>query len=379
MADEQTTRVRGMCRTCMVSCGVFMEIEDGRVVRLIGDKDDPASHGYTCARGRDITTQLYGPNRLLRPLRRTAGGEFEEVSPESAIPEIAARLRAIVEEHGPASVALYNGTYALAPPANMLAGAFMNALGSPMTFSCGSIDQPGKLLAQALHGRWHGGSPPFATAETWLFIGTNPAVSGLGGIPTVNPNWHLHRALKRGIQLIVIDPRRSETARKARIHLQPVPGEDAAILAGMVRIVLEESLYDKDFVDANARNIELLRRHVDPFTPELVARRADIPATQLIEATRLFASAATWGASAGTGSNMSPRGTLTEYLLACLLTLCGFRARAGDPVPNPGVLVPRGPRRAQPLAPMPAWGFPPKLRVRGLSNTACGLPTGALA
>ena len=77
---------------------------------------------------------------------------------------------------------------------------------------------------------------------------------------------------------------------------------------------------------------------------------------------------------------MSPRGTLAEYMLACLVTLCGFRARAGDRVPNPGVLVPRGPRRAQALPAMPvAWGFPPQLRVRGLSNTACGLPTAALA
>jgi anaerobic selenocysteine-containing dehydrogenase len=363
----------------MVSCGVFMEIEDGRVVHLIGDKDDPASHGYTCARGRDIANQLYGPNRLLRPLRKQANGEFEPVSQDTAITEIAARLRAIVDEHGPAAVALYNGTYALAPPGSMLAGAFMNALGSPMTFSCGSIDQPGKLLAQALHGRWHGGSTPFETAETWLFIGTNPAVSGLGGVPTVNPNWHLHRAWKRGIQMIVIDPRRTETAKKAKIHLQPVPGEDAAVLAGMVRIVLEEGLYDKDFVEANAQNLDELRHHVEPFTPELVEQRADIPAAKLLEATRLFASFTTGGASAGTGSNMSPRGTLSEYLLACLLTLCGFRAREGDRVPNPGVLVPRGPRKAQPLAPTPAWGFPPKLRIRGLSNTACGLPTAALA
>jgi anaerobic selenocysteine-containing dehydrogenase len=129
-ASTRNGRVRGICRTCMVSCGVFMEIEDGRVVSLIGDKDDPASHGYSCARGRDITTQLYGPNRLLRPLRRTIGGEHEPISSETAISEIAVRLRTIVDEHGPASVALYNGTYALAPPASMLSGAFMNALGS---------------------------------------------------------------------------------------------------------------------------------------------------------------------------------------------------------------------------------------------------------
>lgn len=381
MTNSQGSHVvRGMCRTCMVSCGVFYEIEDGRAIRLWGDKNDPASHGYTCPRGRDIATQLYGPNRLLHPLRRGDEGRLEPTTQDIAIREIASRLQTIVDEHGPSAVALYTGTYALAPPGNMLQNAFMNALGSPMTFSCGSIDQPGKLLAQALHGKWHAGGHAFGTADTWLFIGTNPAVSGLGGVPTVNPNWHLTRAVKRGIQLVVIDPRRTETAKKARIHLQPIPGEDATILAGMIRIILEEDLYDRAFVEENAENLERLQSHVEPFTPEFVERRADVPAHQLIEATRIFAGGRTGGANAGTGSNMSPRGTLTEYLLTCLVTLCGFRPREGAPVPNPGVLVPRGPRRAEPLPPMPvAWGFAPNLRVRGLSNTMCGLPTGALA
>ena len=373
------SRVRGTCRACMVSCGVFFEIEAGRVVRIQGDKDDPASHGYTCKRGRDMPRQLHSSNRLRRPLRRGADGALEPTDGKTAVREIAARLGALVEAHGPASVALYNGTYALAPPASMIAPAFMSALGSPMTFSCGSIDQPGKFLARALHGQWLGGGPPFNEAETWLFVGTNPAVSGLGGVPTVNPNYYLHRAVKRGIQLVVIDPRRSETARKARVHLQPRPGEDPAVLAGMIRIVLEESLHDADFVAAHSRGLEALRQAVEPFTPELVAARADVPAEKLREAARVFASARTGGANAGTGPNMSPRGVLSEYLLACLVTLCGFRARAGDRDPNPGVLVPRGPRRAQAQGPMPAWGYPPKLRVRGLSNTACGLPTGALA
>ena len=379
MTSRDGSRKRAICRTCMVSCGVFMDIEDGRVTRMIGDKDDPASHGYTCAKGRDVATHLYGPNRILRPLRGKKPGDFEEISSDVAISEIAEKLGTLVEEHGPRAVAFYGGTYALAPPGGMFAGSFMNALGSPMNFSCGSIDQPGKLLAQALHGRWHAGGQPFAEAETWLFIGTNPAISGLGGAPTTNPNWHLTQAVKRGIKMIVIDPRRTETARKAALHLQPVPGQDTAIVAGMVRVVLDENLFDEDFVKHNAVNLETLRAHVDPFTPEFVEEKSDIPAEDLIQATRLFASARTGGASAGTGSNMSPRGTITEYLLACLVTLCGFRALAGSPVQNPGVLVPRGPRFAQPIAPTAAWGFPPKLRTRGLTNTACGLPTSALA
>jgi anaerobic selenocysteine-containing dehydrogenase len=261
----------------------------------------------------------------------------------------------------------------------MVSGAFLEALGSPMSFNALTIDQPGKFNADALHGRWRGGAQSFEEADVWLFVGTNPLVSLLGGIPTVNTGWHLNRAQKRGIKLIVIDPRRSKTARQAAIHLQPVPGEDTAIMAGMVRIVLTEGLFDKAFVEENTRNLEALRDHVEPFTPEFVAARADIPAADLIKATRLFATANKAGATAGTGVNMSPRGTVSEYLLACLTTLCGFRRRAGERIPSPGVLVPGGTPRAQARPPFPAWGYPPILRASGLSMTPCGLPTSGAA
>ena len=337
-------RTHAICRYCAVSCGVFMEIEDGQVNSLIGDKDNPAYHGYTCKKGRDLPAHLYHPERLLQPQRALGDGAFEPVSNAEAIPEIARRLEAIIAEHGPESVALYSGTYALGPPVSMLTDSFMHAIGSRMSFGCGTIDQPGKIIAPALHGRWRGGEIAFGEADAWLFLGTNPMVSKLGGLPTINPGWHLTRAMKRGIQLIVIDPRRTETAKKAKIHLQPRPGEDATILAGMIRIVLAEGLHDQAFVDEYARNLDALREAVEPYTPEVVAERADIAPEDLLEATRLFASASKGGANAGTGPNMAPRGMLTEYLLSCLITLCGFRPRAGDRVPNPGVLVPRGPR-----------------------------------
>ena len=261
--SKQAKRVHAICRYCAVSCGVFLEIEDGRVVSLIGDKDNPAFHGFTCSKGRDLPSHLYHPKRLLSPLRRSARGGFEPISNHTAISEISDRLQAIVDEYGPGSVALYSGTYSLGPPASMLTAAFMQALKSPMSFGCGSIDQPGKFIASALHGGWRGGSQPFANAETWLFVGTNPLISKLGGVPTINPGWHMHRAKQRGIKLIVIDPRRTETAKKALIHLQPVPGEDALILAGMIRIVLEESLFDQVFVEENTRNLEVLQVELD--------------------------------------------------------------------------------------------------------------------
>ena len=151
------TRTHAICRYCAVSCGVFMEIEDGKVKSLIGDKDNPAYHGYTCKKGRDLPAHLYHPERLLQPLRARDGGEFEPTSSAEAISEIAQRLQAIIDRHGPESVALYSGTYALGPPVSMLTDSFMREIGSRMSFGCGTIDQPGKIIAPALHGRWRGG------------------------------------------------------------------------------------------------------------------------------------------------------------------------------------------------------------------------------
>ncbi|MBW2423085.1 MAG: molybdopterin-dependent oxidoreductase [Deltaproteobacteria bacterium] len=377
----QTTHA--ICHYCGLSCGVKVEIDDSggrrRLVGLIGDKDDPAYHGYSCAKGRDLPELLRHPNRLLHPLKKNATGGFDRIESDRAIAEAAARLQEIVDESGPHAVATYQGTYALQPPLAILARAFSEALGTSMNFTTGTIDQPGKFLAKALHGTWRGDMPSFLEADAWLLVGTNPAISKLGGIPAPNPAWYLHRARKRGMQLVVIDPRRSEVARKAEIHLQPKPGEDASILAGMIHVVLEEGLHDTDFLSENADGLESLALAVEPFTPEVVARQAGIEASDLVSAARLFAGAKAAGANAGTGVNMSPRGTLVEYLLCCLQTVCGHWAREGDRVGNPGVLAPQARPIAQATEPMPvAWGFPSELRTPGFSNTMCGLPTAVL-
>jgi anaerobic selenocysteine-containing dehydrogenase len=178
---------------------------------------------------------------------------------------------------------------------------------------------------------------------------------------------------------VIIDPRKSELARVAAVHLQPKPGEDPTILAGMLRIILDEGLGDREFLARNARGHETLRRAIETFTPEYVERRADVRAADLLRAARLYASSKNGGANAGTGPNMAPRGALTEYLLLALKTVCGHYKRAGERISNPNVFQPRARAKAQPSNPTPGWGFGEKIRVRNLTNTASGLPTAALA
>jgi anaerobic selenocysteine-containing dehydrogenase len=189
----------------------------------------------------------------------------------------------------------------------------------------------------------------------------------------------LHQARKRGLKLIVVDPRRSETARKADLHLQCLPGHDPAIVASLIHVIISEGLHDQAFVDQETRGLEDLAAVVKEFTAERVAAVAGISAADIRSAARLFATAEKGIASGGTGSNMAPHGTLLEYLILVLNSLCGRWLRAGENIPNMGVLFRMSTGVARTEKPRPAWGFGEQLRVRGLSDTAAGLPTSALA
>jgi anaerobic selenocysteine-containing dehydrogenase len=376
MAETHTA----ICRFCHSFCGIKVTVEDGKAVKIVGDKDNPMYFGYTCVKGRQLPQQHYNPERVLRPQRK-AGEHHESVTSQEALDGIAARLTELIERHGPRSVALYTATYSFPYPAgSAMANAFMQAIGSPMKFSSGSIDQPGKPMAIALHGRWSAGPQPFSESDTWMLVGANPVVSKWGGIPQYNPAKRLHDALKRGMKLIVIDPRRTECAEKAHIHLQCKPGEDPTILAGIARVIIEEGLYDREFVEREVEGFEALREAVSRFTPEYVARRADVPAELLVEAARTYAGATRGMTTAGTGPNMAPRGTLTEYMVLVINTLCGRWLREGERMPNPFVLIPerRGKAQAEPR-PKQAWGYGEQLRVRGLGDNVSGLTPAALA
>jgi len=373
------TQTTAICRFCHATCGLRVTIEDGRVVNAIGDIDNPMYHGYSCVKGRNFHEFHADPRRVLRPLQRDAAGQLQAIALPAALDGIAQRLAQLVAAHGPRAVAIYNGTFSNFCPAGvMVRDAFMDALGSPMRFTNATIDQPGKPVAMGLHGRWGAGPQAFADADVCMLVGANTLVSMWGGIPAFNPAKRLHEARQRGLKLIVVDPRVTETARKADLHLQCLPGHDVELLAAMLNVILTERLEDAAFVAGETAGIEGLRGAVAPFTPERVAAVAGVSATSIVAAARLFATARRGNVTAGTGPNMAGHGVLLEYLVLALNTVCGRWVRAGEPVPNRGVLFRQFSGVARAEKPRPAFGFSPPLRVRGLGETAAGLPTAAL-
>lgn len=377
---EQGTTVPTICRLCPAHCGVLATVEDGRLTEVKGDPDNPLFKGYTCPKGRALPELHNSPLRLLQSRKRQPDGTFQAIPVDRAMDEIAARLQAIVAEHGPRSVAVYTGTSGQSYPggANM-AAALLQAIGSPMFFTPNPIDSPGKQIAASAHGNWLAGDLPFAGADTWLLVGMNPVISKSNGVPFNNPAQRLKEEVARGMKLIVVDPRRTETAKRATIHIQPRPGEDPTILAGLIHVIIAEGLFDRAFIAGEASGFEQLAAHVAPFTPDYVALRAQVPAEQVVAAARLFASHRGGMANCGTGPNFSQHGNLTEYLALCIATICGRWPRAGDRVHRPNALLPAYTARAQATGPFQGWGYGTKLRVRDLTDAACGLPTAALA
>ncbi len=375
-----------LCRICTAQCPIRVGIDaEGRPVSARGDKSSPSSEGFFCSKGKYFPDMHTNANRFLSSQKRNANGELEPIASDEAMGEVADSLQAIIDDYGTEAVAVYTGTlfYQL-PQTAGVATAWLNALGIRKRFSSGTIDQPGKQTAGAAHGHWLAGSFPFDECDVWMLVGTNPLVSISGGIPHANPGRRLKRALQSGLELVVIDPRRTETARQATLHIQPRPSTDPAILAGIVRELFVQELVDQQFIDSFVQGVDTLRAAVERFTPEYVASIADIPAEQISQAAKIFAGRSgaprTRGScTAGTGANMSGWSNITEYLVLCINTLCGRYRQAGDFVTNPGVLTVKRDYRAQAIAPYPIDGYGPPMRVRDFIPAVCGLPTSALA
>ena len=367
-----------ICRLCTSCCPIEVTIEHGRAVRVTGDRGSDTYGGYSCAKGRAQPDLHNRPDRLLVSQKRQPDGRYAPIAADQAIAEIAEKVRAILDEHGPRAIASFTGTRIVNHAAFFALGiGFMAALGSPMQFSPLTLDQPGDLVAHAFHGTWMGGENRLENCDTWLLMGTNPVVSHQ--YFANNPVGRITNAVRNGARLVVIDPRETETARHAEVYLQPRPGEDNTLLAGLLALMFEWDAIDKAFVDQNVQGLERLKEAVAPFTPEYVAGRADVPVERFVAAARVLAQAKRGGMYCGTGVAMSNMGgNLAYYLGLTLNSLRGWWAREGDVFIRPHVLLPEIPARAEPRNPFPAANFGEKMRVRGLQGGICGVPAGAL-
>jgi anaerobic selenocysteine-containing dehydrogenase len=249
----------------------------------------------------------------------------------------------------------------------------MHELGSPNWFSTMTIDQSAAWVSLLRMGIVLSGYRPLRELATVMYVGNNPMISHQGGTPPELRELHAG-----GCKIIVIDPRQSETAKLAALHLPLVPGEDVRLLSAMIHVILSENLHDQEFCDRFAIQLDTLRESVAAFTPAVVAQACGLAPEQIVEAARTFATAGPGRVFSATGLCMGPDSNLAHHLASAIDVLCGNFQRAGDPVRNVSALTPYG-RFAGVLGPNRTWEQEPRMRSHDIGQMFGEFPSGALA
>jgi len=323
------------CRICEPLCGMVATVEDGRLTKLRPDPDHPLSQGYACPKGIAMTGVQNDPDRVLYPLKRTGGpGEFERTTWEEAMTDIAARLRRVIDARGPDSVAWYMGNPgAFSYSHTLWVKGFLDGLGSPHYYSAGSQDVNNRFAASAL---LYGSPlllpiPDIKRTSFLLMVGANPLVSHGSVLSAPRIREQLNAIVERGGRVVVVDPRRTETARQYE-HLPIRPDADAWLLLSIMNVIFAEGLADDTFVARHTDGAQTLARLCEDFPPERAGEVTGIEPERVRETARAFASAPSAAAYGRTGSCLGRFGTLVAYLLDALNAVTGNIDRPGGAV-----------------------------------------------
>ncbi|KMO80034.1 molybdopterin-dependent oxidoreductase [Mycolicibacterium obuense] len=328
------------CRICEALCGMTATVDNGRLIELRPDEDNPLSRGRVCPKGIAMAEVQNDPDRVLSPLRRRADGGFDEVSWDVAMDDISRRLRAIVDRHGGGAVGHYLGNPAAFGYATSLwHGLFMKRLNSPHQYSPGSQDINSRFVASRL---LYGAIsqlpfPDLPRTDFLLVLGANPLVSHGSALRSPRIKDDLAGIVERGGRVVVVDPRRTETARKYE-HLSVRPDTDAWLLLSLLHVVFDEGLADDDALTRQTTGSAGLRTVVSEFPPERTEHRTGIAASTVRDLARAFATAPTASAYGRTGACLGRHATLVCFLLDALSIVTGNLDRSGGTLFARGVI-----------------------------------------
>ncbi|HKE17898.1 MAG TPA: molybdopterin oxidoreductase family protein [Kofleriaceae bacterium] len=369
------------CHLCEASCGIRITTDAaGAITDVRGDDEDPFSRGYVCPKVMGLVDVHTDPDRLRTPLvKRDRAGGFEPIGWDEAFDLVAARLRAIRREHGPDALAVYQGN----PTAHnfgllTFGQLFLRRLGTKNLYSATSADQLPHMLSSLL---MFGHQllmpvPDLDRTDYLLVVGGNPAVSNgsLMTAPDIRRRFAELRA--RGGQIVVVDPRRTETARLADRHIFIRPGTDALLLLGVLHTLHAEGLARPGRLAALADGEDELRRAAADFAPERVAGATGVPAGEIRRLARELAAAPSAAAYGRVGSCTQEFGGLTSWLINLVNYTTGNLDRAGGAMfSSPPVDLLGAAARAGMRGSFDSY----QSRVRGLPEFGGELPVAALA
>jgi anaerobic selenocysteine-containing dehydrogenase len=340
-----TTTHHRACNLCEAICGLEITVDDGRVTDIRGDRADPLSRGFVCPKATALADLQDDPDRLRAPLLRE-GSTWREIGWDEAFRIAAERLHAVRRQHGADAVAIYRGNPSVHNWGLMThANHFLKRLGTRNNFSATSVDQlPHHLVCLWMYGhQMLQPIPDIDRTQHFLVLGYNPMASN-GSIMTV-PDFRgrLKELQARGGRLVVIDPRRTETAEVADEHHFIRPGTDAALLLAMLQVLFAEQRVDPGALAKHARGLDQVPALLARFTPEYAAAATGIEADTIRRLARDFASAPSAACHGRMGLSTQRFGTLCQWAIQILNLVTGNLDRAGGTLLTHPAVMAAGP------------------------------------
>src|SRR5229473_1066442 len=366
------------CMLCEAVCGLAVEMDGATVKGVRGDADDPFSRGHICPKAAAIADVQGDPDRIREPQRRE-GERWRAVSWDAALDEAGERLAAVQRKHGRSAVAFYLGNPSVHSYSAMLGVPFFSrALGTRTRFSATSVDQLPHMLA-ALEMFGHQLLLPVPDVDRtrfFLMLGANPRASNGSLMTAGGISRRLDELRERGGKLVVVDPRRTETAAEADQHFAIRPGTDALLLLAILHVLFEEGRADLRHLAPFTDGLASLREAAARFPPERVAERTGIPAREIRELARAFAAAPSAVAYGRVGASTQEFGGLAAWLVIALNAVTGNLDREGGFLfTSPAADLVGLSARMGDHGHFAAW----RSRVRGLPEFGGELPAATLA
>ncbi len=316
------------CILCSRNCGLVVEIENGNFTKIRGDDDHPVSKGYICQKAARLQHYQQNADRLLYPQKRQPDGSFVRVSWDEALDDIAARLVAIREKHGGNAFASVGG----GGQGNHLGGAYSGQVRAAMKshFSYTALGQE-KTGDFWVNGRLFGSQQCHTTEDVEhsdyvIFMGCNPYQAH--GIPNARD---VLREIKKDPDrtMVVIDPRRTETAKQADIHLQLKPGTDAYLMSAMLAIIVRDNLHDREFLAARCKGFEAVETMLRQIPIAEYVARADVPLADVEKVAHGYVKAKAGCLRIDLGIQHTLHTTLNGYLEKLLYLVTGHFGKKG--------------------------------------------------
>jgi len=332
--DEVTTHYRA-CNLCEATCGIAVEVSDGSIVSIRGDREDPFSRGHICPKAVALQDIYTDPDRLRQPIQRTASGNWRPMGWNEAFDLTAERIRKVQRKHGRNSTAVYLGNPNVHNLGSMLFGPpLVKCLGTRNVFSATSVDQlPHHVAATLMFGhKLLLPVPDVDRTRYFLVLGANPVVSNGSLMTAPGVRRRIEKLKSRGGRLVVIDPRRSETARVADEHHFIRPGTDALLLMALLHVIFDEDLDRPGRLAEICDGLEIVRSLAAAFPPDRVAPVTGVGPGAIRTVARDFATADSAVCYGRMGVSTQSFGGLCQWLINVLNIVTGNLDRPGGPM-----------------------------------------------